>query len=271
MSLHEDRRITVKRRVFEVIEKAGVGDRVSRWFDLTIMGLIVLSVVAVVIESFESLATDYDTWFRLFEVITVLVFTIEYLLRLWTADIRFPDVKGFRARVRYVFTFMALIDLFSVLPFYLPFLLPVDLRFLRILRLTRMFRVFKLNRYSRALSVIGKVTRDKKEELSATMFIMSFLIVISATLIYYVENAVQPDAFPNIIASLWWAIATLTTVGYGDVYPMTGLGKLLASVVAVTGIGLVALPTGIISSGFMEEIRRTGKHKCPKCGEEFTD
>ena len=162
---------------------------------------------------------------------------------------------------------MAVIDLLAILPFYLPMFIPIDLRFLRMLRLTRVLRVFKLNRYSKALNSISGVMRNKKDELLTTVFLMTFIIVISSTLIYYIEHEYQPEAFPNIVESFWWAIATLTTVGYGDVFPITGLGKVLASVIALSGIGLVALPTGIISSGFMANIK-TGK-KCPHCGKDL--
>lgn len=256
-------------RIYRIVEKAENGDWVSRLFDCGVLSLIVLTILAIVLESFSGLAVRYHEWFRAFEVFSVVVFTLEYLMRFWTAEYHYPGRDKWMARLLFFFSFMALVDLMSILPFYLPFLIPVDLRFLRILRLTRLFRLFKLNRYSRALHVIGKVAREKKEELLSTVFIMMFLIIISATLIYFVENTVQPDSFPNIIASFWWAVATLTTVGYGDIYPITGLGKILASLVAVTGIGLVALPTGIISSGFMEEIRQHHKCRCPKCGHEF--
>jgi len=148
-------------------------------------------------------------------------------------------------------------------------IIPIDLRFLWVLRLLRLFRVFKFNRYSSALNLISKVVKRKKEELIATVFIMVFIIMISSTLIYYMENAVQPDKFPNIVASFWWAIATLTTVGYGDIYPITAIGKIFASVIAISGIGLVALPTGIISSGFMSEMKRDKIRTCPNCGERI--
>lgn len=261
----------IKKRIFEIIEKAKDSDKLSKAFDYTILVLIILTVVAVILESYENLSRQYTYEFEVFEIISVTIFTIEYLLRVWTADIKYPNYSKFMSRVRFGFSFMALIDLFAILPFYLPVLLPFDLRFLRVVRLTRLFRIFKLNRYSRALNLISKVMKDKKEELFATVFIMFFIILISSTLIYYIEYEVQPEAFPNVIASFWWSIATLTTVGYGDVYPITGLGKILASVIAISGIGLVALPTGIISSGFMEEIKKKSTHKCPNCGKVFDD
>lgn len=261
----------MKRKVYDIIEKAEDGDKLSRLFDYTILFLIILTVIAVILESYQTLSIRYKEAFEVFEIVSVTVFTVEYILRLWTADIKYNKYNMIMARIKFVISFMALIDLFAILPFYLPMILPFDLRFLRIIRLTRVFRIFKLNRYSRALNLIGKVFKEKKEELFATVFIMLFVIMISSTLIYYIEYDLQPEAFPNIIASFWWAIATLTTVGYGDVYPITGLGKLLASIIAVSGIGLVALPTGIISSGFMSEIKQGTDKVCPKCGERIED
>ncbi len=246
----------MKNRVYQIIEKNDSKDILNRIFNYGILTLIVLTIISVVLESFQEFAIKYNNEFEYFEVISVMVFTVEYFLRIWIADIRYSNYNKLKAKIFYVFTFMAMIDLLSILPFYLPMVLPFDLRVLRMFRLTRLFRIFKLNRYSKALNIIGKVIKDKKEELIATIFIMVFIILISATLIYYIEYDIQPSAFPNIVASFWWAIATLTTVGYGDVYPITVLGKILASIIAVTGIGLVALPTGIISSSFMDEIKK---------------
>ncbi len=258
----------MKERIYNVIEKADEGDRASKWFDNVILVLILLTVVAIVLESFDSIAKDYSMVFKVFEAVSVSIFSVEYVLRVWTADIQYPEKSKLGARLRYMVSFMAIVDLIAILPFYIPMLLPVDLRVLRLLRMFRLFRVFKLNRYFIALNLIVTVMKKKKEELVATISIMLMLIVVSATLIYYMETDIQPEAFPNIVASFWWAIATLTTVGYGDVYPVTALGKLLASVIAVTGIGLVALPTGILSSGFMDAIKKDETVKCPHCGED---
>lgn len=259
----------MKKRIFEIIEKAEDGDKLSKVFDYTILLLIILTVIAIIMESYHNLSITYKKEFEIFEIISVTVFTVEYLLRVWTADFKYDNYSKLIARIKFIVSFMALIDLFAILPFYLPMIFPFDLRFLRIVRLTRLFRIFKLNRYSKALNLIVKVFKEKKEELFATVFIMLFIIMISSTLIYYIEYDVQPEAFPNIVASFWWSIATLTTVGYGDIYPITALGKVLASVIAISGIGLVALPTGILSSGFMEEINSDSFKVCPRCGERI--
>lgn len=260
----------MEERVYEIIEKAKSGDTESRIFDYTILLLILFTVIAIVLESYNSLAMQYNNYFNYFEVFSITVFSIEYALRIWTANQKYPELNRREAIIKYIFSFMAIVDLLAILPFYLPMILPFDLRFLRVIRLTRFFRIFKLNRYSKALTLIGKIMKEKKEELLATIFIMMFIIMISSTLIYYIESEIQPEVFPNIVASFWWAIATLTTVGYGDIYPVTALGKVLASIIALSGIGLVALPTGILSSGFMEEINnKKSDYKCPHCGEDL--
>jgi voltage-gated potassium channel len=164
-----------------------------------------------------------------------------------------------------------LVDLLAIIPFYLPFLIKTDLRFLRILRLTRFFRILKINRYNNALNLIWSVIKEKKAELAMTGFVTLLILIIASFLMYYIEGSAQPDKFPNIIACFWWAIATLTTVGYGDVYPITGFGKFVSGFIAVLGIGLFALPAGIVSSGFMERIgkKKEDMKRCPHCGKEI--
>ncbi len=268
-----------KRRVFTIISKAENGDRASRRFDVFIIAMILLSVFAIILESFKGLAIRYQTAFDAFEAFTVVVFTLEYGLRIWTADLLYPESR--HPRVRYIFSFMALIDLLSILPFYLPFV-AADLRFLRLFRLfrlSRLLRLFKLGRYVDSLQVIGSVVRDSASQLIASIGACFLIVLISAILMYGVENAAQPEKFPNIAEALWWAVCTLTTVGYGDVYPITTAGKLLASVISVVGIGIVAIPTGIISAGFTEAMRTRRAHGedaaeghaahkryCPYCG-----
>lgn len=261
----------MKKRVFEIIETAKDSDRASKTFDISIVVLIVLTVLFTILESFKNLQSQYHDFFNLFEIFSVCIFTVEYLLRVWTADLRYPN-KGFiKSRIVFVFSFLALIDLLAILPFYLPLLIPFDLRFIRIVRIIRITRVFKVNRYSKAMKTIGNVLKLKKAELAASIFVMLFIIIISSILIYHFEHDVQPDHFPNIVASCWWGVATLTTIGYGDIYPITIMGKVLASVIAVCGIGLVALPTGIISSGFAEQMKSNKECICSKCKGSFVE
>lgn len=178
-----------------------------------------------------------------------------------------------KARIKYIFSFLALVDLFSILPFYIPLIIPIDLRILRVVRL---FRVFKLGRYTHALSTISNVFKRKQNQLLSSIFVVSILMIIASVLMFNVENEAQPDVFENAFSALWWAIATITTVGYGDIYPITVFGKVLSAIIALLGIGLVAVPTGIISSGFMEEMEREKSTEnedekcfCPYCGHKL--
>lgn len=223
------------------------------YIDLFIMALIILSVIDIVLESDQSLAATYGTYFKAFETFTVGVFTIEYLLRLWTSVESHKYSKSPLGRLKFIFSGMAIIDLLAILPFYLPFF-GIDLRFLRVLRLFRIFRILKMARYTTALSHIKKVLKEKKEELLITMGFMLVVLLIVSTLMYYVEREVQPENFSSIPQALWWGVITMTTVGYGDVYPVTGLGKILAGIITLIGIGLIALPSGILASGYTEQM-----------------
>lgn len=264
--------ISIKKRTFEIIQVAGEHDTASRVFDLSIIGLILINTALVILDTF-SLPVGIKNASSVIEDISVFVFTIEYFLRVWTADLLFPELLQGRARLRYMRSFLALVDLVAILPFYIPFILPVDLRVIRIFRLVRLLRLFKMNRYSNALSSIGQVFKRKASQLLSSMFVISLLMVIASVLMYNVENPAQPDVFQNAFSGLWWAVATLTTVGYGDIFPITAIGKVLSAVIALLGIGLVAVPTGIISAGFMEQIDRDStmdkKHFCPYCGKKL--
>jgi voltage-gated potassium channel len=269
----------MRERVYQIIGKNDNPSTVSKVFDLALISLILLNITSVIISSFQGLSDGMLKFLSAFEIVSVIIFTLEYLLRLWTSPLLYPDSK--HPAFKYAFTAMAIIDLLAIAPFYLPFLISFDLRFVRMLRLFRLLRIFKLNRYNDAINIIGQVVKREKEKLLTTILFTSIIIIFASSIMYYVENEAQPDKFPNIIASVWWAVATLTTVGYGDVYPITALGKVLSGLIAVLGIGLVALPTGIISSGFVVEMSNQKqaddkkadekKHVCPHCGKTFED
>lgn len=267
----------LRRRTHELLEAADPGDRASAAVDAVIISLIVLNTVALVLETVEPIWARYAGFFVAFEIASVLIFTVEYVLRVWSA-VSSPRFAGsVRGRLRFMRTPMAVIDLLAILPFYLP-LTGLDLRFLRAFRLFRLFRLAKLGRYSAALQTFGRVIRTKKEELVVTLSVLVLLLLVASSLIYFVETEAQPEAFSSIPATMWWGIATLTTVGYGDIYPITALGRTLAAVIAVLGIGMVALPTGILGSAFVEELQRdegededtpTEATTCPHCGKEI--
>lgn len=230
--------------------------RVPRALDAGLFTLIVLNVAASVVETMPEVEARLGRELAVFEMFSVAVFTVEYVVRIWAA----------RRRMRYALSPLALIDLVAILPFYLPFL-GVDLRIARAFRLLRLFRMAKAVRYVRAVSTFGRVAREKREELILAATAMFILLVCASSVMYYAEHDAQPRAFSSIPATMWWSVATLTTVGYGDVYPVTSLGRLVAGVVAVLGIGFFALPTAIIGAGFVEVVSsRKLAPTCPHCG-----
>ena len=264
----------MKRKVYSLIS-GDDNNRASSIFDGLIIFLIIINVLLVILDTFSGLPEIASVVFRYIELVSVIIFSIEYLLRLWTADCVFPDRAPAVARIRYAFSFMALVDLLAILPFYLPYIFPIDLRVLRMIRLLRLLRILKVNRYTHALSTVGGVLKRKGTQLISSMFVVLVLMIMASVLMYNIEYEAQPEVFENAFSGLWWAIATLTTVGYGDIYPITALGKFLSAVIALLGIGLVAVPTGIISAGFMEQITEgkekpeEQKHYCPYCGKKI--
>ncbi|MCL1837808.1 MAG: ion transporter [Propionibacteriaceae bacterium] len=258
----------MKQRVFAVI-KDHPQTLSGRIFSFSMTALIILNVVFVLIDTMKSQPETLSSISRIVEVVSVALFTLEYLLRLWTADLLFPESRPAVARLRYVVSGMAIIDLLAILPFYLPMLIPIDLRILRLLRLIRLIRVFKLGRYAAGLGTVGRVLKKQAPALVSSMSVVVLLMIVASVLIHHVENPSQPDQFDSAFSALWWAVATITTVGYGDVYPITPLGKIIGAVIALLGVALVAIPTGIISAGFVDEINT--KHKsdstCITCDE----
>lgn len=241
----------IKRRVFEIIEKADKGDTASKIFDVFILVLIVANVLSVFLETF-AISDEARAALYKIEVLSVVIFSVEYLLRVWTADLLYEDMPPLRARMKYIFSFMALIDLFAILPFYIPLVITVDLRVLRMLRLVRLSRAFKANRYTKSLRKVICVIREKSAELASAVFMLFVLMLISSVLIYYIENPVQPDVYTNALSGLWWSVAIFTSVWLGDIYPVTVAGRILCALMAVFGVAIIAVPTGIISSGFVE-------------------
>lgn len=256
----------LKRKVHHLLEPGDKAPLASQIIVIFIMVLIVLNVIAIIIDTVEGYHSAYGRFFNVFNFFSVMVFTVEYLLRLWSCTENKKYHNPIWGRVVFIFTPLALIDLIAILPFYLPMVTNVDLRFLRALRL---FRIFKMTRYSSRFRVFMGVLRDKREELFISIMLVILLLIISASLMYYVENSVQPEEFSNIPEAMWWAVVTLTTVGYGEVVPITPFGRILAGCVAVLGISLFAIPAGIIASGFVEQFQKRHRKKadyCPHCG-----
>lgn len=256
--------------IYTLFHSLEIDTSFERYLRMGIAALILLNVVAIILETVEGIDRALHGLFVGLEYFSVAVFSAEYLLRLWSAveiDRYSHPVFG---RLRYIFSFFGLVDLVAILPFYLNTLIKLDLRFIRGLRLMRLLRVLKLGRYSTSLALLMKVCRSKRDDIVVSLFVIILILLLSSSLMYFLEHEAQPKAFPNIPASLWWGVATLTTVGYGDIYPVTPVGKLCAAVIALLGIGLVALPSGLIVAGFVEELqaKKAPKH-CPHCGERL--
>jgi voltage-gated potassium channel len=260
---------SLRKRTWEFVEVARSGDRLSAIFDYFILILIAANVAAVMLGTVESFEKRFSEPLFAFEVFSVLVFSIEYAARLWScvSDPRFATaVTG---RLTFALRPLVVLDLLAIVPFFLP-VLGLDLRSLRALRLLRIVRVAKIGRYYSSMRLIGHVLREKQEELVLTSGMMGLLLVLSSSLLYYCENPAQPESFSSIPATMWWAVATLTTVGYGDMSPVTAIGKICAGVIAVLGIGMFALPTGILGAGFVEAIQnRKDSPVCPHCGKKI--
>ena len=226
-------------------------------FDKFIYILIIANVIAMILESHVSIRNVYGSYFHIFEAISIYIFSFEYLYRI---RLSFQE-KRMKGVYKYMFSAYGLIDLISILPFFLNQLVKVDGRFLRILRLFRLTRIFKLGRGSSSLKLFIKALNGVKNELKFTLFLSLLAILFSASAIYYLEHEAQPEKFSSITESIWWATVSLATVGYGDVYPVTAGGKIFASIISLIGIGIVAIPTGIISASFVEEIHNQRKGK----------
>lgn len=243
----------------------------SFYFNLALSLLIFLNTVAIILNTLPDVHRYYGYLFLDFEVFSVVIFSIEYILRVWSCVERPEYNHPFWGRLKFIFSPWGIIDLLAIFPFYAS-LLSLDLSFIRTLRLLRIARLFRFSRYFRALRVIQAVVEDKKEELVLSFSFILFLLLIVSSLVFYVENPAQPGIFRSIPDSLWWGVNAMTTVGYGDIHPITPLGKLLGGILAVAGVAFFALPTGILASGFADVIRNGQVDKivtCPHCNQKF--
>jgi len=248
---------TRRNAVYQALEIAQEQNWVSRTVDVFLIALISASVIAVILESMPGIDSRYGNALRTFEVVTISVFTVEYLLRLWCSveSAAAANRTPLRARLQYVTSFHAIIDLLAILPFYLilfGIFGSVDMRFLRAVRL---LRVLKLTRYSAAMNMVFITFRENARALAAAFLILVTVMLLAASGMYYFERQSQPEDFGSIPAAMWWAFATLTTVGYGDVTPITVGGKIFGALITVVGIGMVALPTSILATGYSQQLK----------------
>jgi voltage-gated potassium channel len=261
--------MTLRKWAYHLLEPSVSGSRAAKAIELLLIALIFLNIVAILAESVPEYNEEYGQFFQSLEKFSIIVFTIEYVLRIWTCGEN-PKFKGMSGKFRYATTPMALIDLLSIAPFYMA-VLPFDLRVVRIIRLFRLFRLLKIARYMKAVHLISAVLRERREQIFLTVMFLVFMLVILSTVMYFVEKDAQPEKFSSIPATMWWGIETLTTVGYGDMIPTTPLGRFLGGVFAILGIGIFALPAGILSSGLTDHLRseKNRLKRCPHCGGEL--
>lgn len=242
-----------RKRAFEIIEVGSDFDYVSRAYDFVNAFAIILNLIVSIMYTFSELQEKYGTWLVLVEEITVAFFCIDYILRIWTARFLYKGVSEPKAIVKYIFSFTGVVDLLSFLPYYLPVFFPSGTVAFRMIRIVRIFRLFRINAYYDSLNVITEVIKGKKQQLISSVFIILILMVASSLCMYSIEHEAQPAVFTNAFSGIWWAASTLLTVGYGDIYPVTTLGKFFGISIAFLGVGMVAIPTGIISAGFVDQ------------------
>lgn len=244
-----------RRKVHDVLEVGGDAHPAGRLVNAFLIALIVLNAVVFAAETVDHIAERYEAEFLAFNLFTVFVFTVEYVLRVWSA-VEIPMLSRlprWKARLKFMARPLMVIDLLAFAPWYLHWLYPVDLRILRVFRL---FRLLKLVRYSPALQTLGRVLAEEYHALLGALLVMMVLLLFTSTGIYFLERDTQPDKFGSIPAAAWWALATLTTVGYGDVVPVTPFGKVLGGVVMLLGVAMFALPIAIVATGFSQESSR---------------
>jgi voltage-gated potassium channel len=244
-----------KKRIFSIIQIGNDEDLISRLFDFVSMVMILANLFIAIFETFDQSA-PYLPVLDAVELVTVVAFTIEYLLRVWTAEFLYPSQSRQRAVWHYVTSFNGVIDLLSFFPYYLPVFFPSGVVAFRMFRIVRIFRLFRVNAYYDALNVIGDVIKSKKDQLLSSIFIILVLMMSSSLCMYSLEHTVQPEVFQNAFSGFWWAVSTLLTVGYGDIYPVTVPGRIFGIAITFLGVGMVAIPTGILSAGFVEQYTR---------------
>lgn len=260
----------IRHRLYNLLQPHESTNLKDKWVDISLTALIIVNIVFLILETVPSLDETYRRFFWNFELFSVSIFTTEYFARLWTIVEDPKYAHPIWGRLRYACTPIAIFDLMAFVPFYLP-LLHVDLMFMRSVRFFRLLRIFKITRYVQAMSYITDVIRDRAEELLISFTFMLFMLILFSCIMYNLEHVVQPEAFSSIPQAMWWTIITLTTVGYGDIYPITPLGKIFAALTAITGLGLFAIPTAILVSGFNEKVAKHKHHPhyCPHCGKEL--
>ena len=240
-----------RQRIFRIIQIGSKDDFPSRSFDMFISATIILNILVMFLESFDELAA-FRNIFNIVETVTIACFCVEYALRIWTADLLYPELSKPKAVFRFLYSFDGIVDLLTILPmtFFSGFVA------FRMLRVVRIFHLFRINASDDSFTVITSVLKEKRNQIISSVFIVLVLMLASSLGIYNAEHEAQPDVYKNAFSGLWWSVATLLTVGYGDIYPVTVMGRIMAIITTFLGVGVVAIPTGIISAGFVEQYTR---------------
>lgn len=241
-----------KKRIFDIIQIGNKGDTLSRVFDIFISVVIILNILVMFLETFDGLSAFYDA-FKITEYVTIIIFCIEYILRIWTADLLYPRKKPSRSVLKFMFSFDGIVDLLTILPFFF-----LDgMVIFRMLRVVRIFHLFRINAQYDSFNLIKDVLMERRKQILSSLFIIVILMLASSLAIYGAEHDAQPEAFANAFSGIWWSVSTLLTVGYGDIYPITVVGQIMAIFIAFLGVCAVAIPTGIISAGFVEKFTKS--------------
>ncbi|MCR5342660.1 MAG: ion transporter [Butyrivibrio sp.] len=252
-----------RKKLFRIVSVGYLGDLPSIAYDVIGTAALILNLAAAFLSTFAELNASYGALFSEIERWTVLFFAIDYFLRAFCAKCLFPNKSEMEAIIAYIFSLSAIIDLLSFIPYYLPFVFPTGAAAFRMFRVARIFRLFRINAYYDSLNVITEVIKNKAQQLLSSVFIIAIMMLASSLCMYSLEHDAQPEVFKNAFSGIWWSASTLLTVGYGDIYPVTVLGKALGILIAFLGVGIVAIPTGIISAGFVEQytkLKRMGDY-----------
>lgn len=243
----------IRQKILKMVEVGFAEDFVSRFYDYISLFLIGVNLTVTVLLTFNYMEDHYHGILSALEFVTVLFFAVDYVLRIYTADLLYPDLGPVKSLLKYVFSFSGIVDLLSFLPYFLPVFFPAGSVAFKVFRVVRVFRIFRVNAYYDSLNVITAVLSSKKQQLFSSLFILVVLMLSSSLCMYGIENPVQPEVFSNAFSGIWWSASTLLTVGYGDIYPITIAGKVFGILITFLGCGMVAIPTGIISAGFVEQ------------------
>lgn len=245
-----------RRRIFKMVSVGVVDDWINQLYDIISTAALILNLLVTILNTYDNFSMEYGWFFDDIEAATVTFFAVDYVLRLYTANCLYPNHNEIKSIIKYIFSFSGIIDLLSFLPYYMPTFFPAGAAVFKMFRVARILRLFRINAYYDSLNVITEVLLRKKQQLMSSVFIILVLMLAASLCMYSIENPAQPEVFSNAFSGIWWAASTLLTVGYGDIYPVTALGKGVGIVITFLGVGMVAIPTGIISAGFVEQYSR---------------